>query len=63
MARFTPIDEDLIKRLPLPMAQVCRRAQNAKSAIEQHQAAFYFWEIALKLLSALGCRDRQAGSE
>src|SRR5262245_8349927 len=46
------VDEDLIKRLPLPLAQICRRAQNAKSALEQHQAAYYFWEVSLKLLAS-----------
>src|SRR5579864_1425569 len=46
------LDEDLIKRLPLPLAQICRRALNAKSALERHQAAYYCWEIALKLLAS-----------
>jgi eukaryotic-like serine/threonine-protein kinase len=46
------LDEDLIKRLPLPLAQICRRALNAKSALERHQAAYYCWEISLKLLAS-----------
>src|ERR1700682_1579143 len=46
------VDEDLLRRFPLPLAQVCRRAQNAKNHLERHQAAYYCWEIALKLLAA-----------
>src|SRR4051812_30262870 len=46
------IDEELIRRLPLPLAQLYRRAYNAKTPLERHQAAYYTWEAALKLL---GC--------
>ena len=45
-------DEDLLRRLPLPLAQLYRRAHNAKSALESHLAAFYLWEAGLKLLAA-----------
>ena len=38
------LDDDLIHRLPLPLAQLYRRAHNAKSALERHQTAFYLWE-------------------
>jgi serine/threonine protein kinase len=51
--RGTPTsDDDLVRRLPLPLAQLYRRARNAKTAREQHLAAFYLWEAAVKLL---GC--------
>jgi serine/threonine protein kinase len=43
-------DEDLLGRLPLPLAQLARRAHNAKAAADRHYAAFYLWEAALKLL-------------
>jgi hypothetical protein len=43
---------DLLARLPLPLAQLYRRAHNAKTALERHLSAFYLWEAALKLL---GC--------
>src|SRR5437868_1750884 len=46
-------DEDLIRRLPLPLAQLYRRAHNAKTPLEQHLTAFYLWEASLKLLGAL----------
>ena len=46
-------DETLIARLPLPLAQLYRRAHNAKSALERHQAAFYLWEAGLKLLGTV----------
>src|SRR5881392_2340808 len=45
-------NEDLIRRLPLPLAQLYRRARNAKTPLERHLTAFYLWEAALKLLSA-----------
>ena len=45
-------DEGLLQRLPLPLAQLYRRARNAKSSLERHLAAFYLWEAALKLLGA-----------
>jgi hypothetical protein len=35
------IDEDLVQRLPLPLAQLYRRAHNAKTPLEQHLTAFY----------------------
>lgn len=47
------IDEETARRLPLPLAQACRRAQNAKTALERHHAAFYVWEAALKLLGSI----------
>jgi serine/threonine protein kinase len=45
-------DEALVARLPLPMAQLYRRAYNAQASLERHLAAFYLWEASLKLL---GC--------
>ncbi len=52
-----PFDEELARRLPLPLAQLYRRAHNAKSPQERHHAAYYLWEAALKLLGscAVGC--------
>ncbi|MGH7174323.1 MAG: hypothetical protein ACRELG_28995 [Gemmataceae bacterium] len=46
------LDEQRVQRLPLPLAQLYRRAHNAKSAQERHHAAYFLWEAALKLL---GC--------
>jgi hypothetical protein len=40
-------------RVLLPLAQVYRRAVNAKSARDRHDAAYYLWEAALKLLGAM----------
>ncbi len=45
-------DETLGRRLPLPLAQLYRRAHNAKSALERHQTAYYLWETSLKLLAS-----------
>jgi WD40 repeat protein/serine/threonine protein kinase len=44
-------DEALAQRLPLPLAQLYRRAHNAKTPLERHLTAFYLWEAALKLLA------------
>jgi hypothetical protein len=46
-------DEDLIRRLPLPMAQLYRRACNAKTALDRHHNAYYLAEATLKLAAAL----------
>jgi WD40 repeat protein/serine/threonine protein kinase len=47
-----PFDDSLVQRLPLSLAQLYRRAHNAKTARDRHLTAFYLWEAALKLL---GC--------
>ena len=43
-------DDDLARRLPLPLAQLYRRAHNAKTPLDRHHAAYCLWEAALKLL-------------
>jgi WD40 repeat protein/serine/threonine protein kinase len=48
-----PLDETLVQRLPLPLAQLYRRSHNAKTPLERHQAAYYLWEAALKLLGSV----------
>jgi len=48
-----PIDEELLRRLPLPLAQLYRHAHNAKTPQERHLAAFYLWEASLKLLGSI----------
>jgi WD40 repeat protein/serine/threonine protein kinase len=45
-------NEDLLRRLPLPVAQLYRRAHNAKAALERHLTALYLWEASLKLLAS-----------
>lgn len=47
------LDEGLFGRLPLPLAQLYRRAHNAKAVTERHHAAYYLWEASLKLLSSV----------
>jgi hypothetical protein len=46
-------DENLVSRLPLPLAQLYRRALNAREPFERHQVAYYLWEAALKLLGSV----------
>jgi hypothetical protein len=45
-------DEDLVRRPPLPLARLYRRAQNAKSPFDRHQAAYFLCEAALRLLAS-----------
>src|SRR5262249_9712105 len=46
-------DEALAQRLPLPLAEVFRRACFAKGARDRHDTAYYFWEAGLKLLGSV----------
>ena len=48
----SPPDEALAQRLSLPLAQLYRRAHNAKTARDRHLTAFYLWHAALKLLAS-----------
>jgi predicted Ser/Thr protein kinase len=43
---------ELLQTLPLPLAQLLRRALNGKSAAERHHGAFYLAECTLKIASA-----------
>ncbi len=53
MAEIVSLDEDFVQQLPLPLAQLCRRTLNAHTPHERHQAAFYLWEAALKLVGSV----------
>src|SRR5947209_15880331 len=46
-------DEALLRRLPLPLAKLYRHAANAKAPLDRHQAAYFLWEAALKLLGSV----------
>ena len=46
-------DEELVRRLPLPLAKLYLRAHNAKTPYDRHQAAYFLWEAALKLLGSV----------
>jgi WD40 repeat protein/serine/threonine protein kinase/tetratricopeptide (TPR) repeat protein len=48
----TAFDDELARRLPLPLAQLYRRAHNAKGPRDRHDTAYCLWEAALKLLGA-----------
>src|ERR1700736_559720 len=56
-------DETLVQRLPLPLAQLYRRAHNAKTALERHNTAFFLWEASLKLLGAVAVIEYAERSE
>jgi WD40 repeat protein/serine/threonine protein kinase len=45
--------ESSASRLPLPLAQLYRRACNAKDVRERHNAAYYLWEASVKLLGSV----------
>src|SRR5712692_2914657 len=53
MRHYPAPDEGLVQRLPLPLAQIYRRAHNAKTALERHLTAFSLWEASLKLLASV----------
>src|SRR5262249_23251770 len=44
--------DEVLAKLPLPLAQLAGRAHNAKNPMERHYAAFYLWEATLKLLAS-----------
>src|SRR5690348_14545731 len=56
-------DEQLLQRLPLPLVQLCRRSQNAKTPLERHLTAYYLWEASLKLLGAAAVVEYAEGNE
>ncbi len=51
--RTCTADENLVRRLPLPLGQLYRRAHNAKTPLERHHTAYYIWEAGLKLLGSI----------
>jgi hypothetical protein len=53
MSPTPAFDDDLLGRLPLPLAQLYRRARNAKTPQDRHHHAFYLAESALKLAASL----------
>jgi hypothetical protein len=52
MAPQSTSPDGLIARLPLPLAQLFRRAHNAIAPLERFHAAYYTWEAGLKLLAS-----------
>ena len=46
-------DEDLVGLIPLPLAQLYRRAHNGPTPQERHHHAFYLAEATLKLAASL----------
>jgi len=48
-----PCDEALVPRLPLPLAQLYRRAHNAHRAKDRKETAYCLWEAAIKLLGSV----------
>jgi serine/threonine protein kinase len=53
MASELNLDAELVRRLPLPMARLYRRAYNAGTPFERQLCAFYLWEAALKILGTV----------
>ena len=46
-------DEDLLLRLPLPLAQLYRRTLNAKTIRARHLVAYHLWDAGIRLLGAV----------
>ncbi len=59
----TAPDENLVQRLPLPLAQLYRRAHNARTALERHLTAFYLWEAGLKFLGSVAVVTYAEGAD
>jgi WD40 repeat protein/serine/threonine protein kinase len=59
------LDKALVERLPLPLAQIYRRAHNAWDVRLRHDNACYLWEAALKLLgsAAIAAYAEQGGHD
>ncbi len=53
MSGYLTPDEELVRRLPLPLAQLHRRAHDAKTPLERVLVAYYLWEASLKLLGSV----------
>ncbi len=51
------VDESLVQSLPLPLAKLVRRAQNAKTPLDRHQAAYYLWECSVKLCAVVAIAE------
>jgi WD40 repeat protein/serine/threonine protein kinase len=55
------LDESLVARLPLPLAQLYRRAHEVTLPLERHLVAFYLWEATLKLVASVAVVEYAAG--
>jgi serine/threonine protein kinase len=52
MCGGSTFDDELVRRLPHPLAQLYRRAHNTKNPLDRHLTAFDLWEASLKLLGS-----------
>src|ERR1051326_7869322 len=57
------LNEALLQRMPLPLAQLTRRSANAKTARDQLDAAYCLWEAGLKLLASVALVEYADRSE
>ena len=57
MQAISPGDAGLVHRLPLPLAQLLPPGSQRPETLKRHQAAYYLWEAALKLLGAVAVVD------
>jgi eukaryotic-like serine/threonine-protein kinase len=57
MSEPQSVDESLVQSLPLPLAKLVRRARNAKTPLDRHQAAYYLWECTLKLCAVVAIAE------
>ena len=58
--RRPPSDDTLASASVIAARATARSAQNAKSPLERHLSAFYFWEAGLKLLGSAAIVDYAA---
>jgi hypothetical protein len=53
MFELADVDDAIVKRLPLPLAQCVRRAIDGKNALDRALGAYFIWEAGLKLLGVV----------
>lgn len=69
MVRPFDAEEDLVRRLPLPLAELYREAHNAGTDERRHHLAYYLWEATLRLIGSaalveyLWCGEEQPDIE
>lgn len=63
MKAAAPSDGAMIQRLPLPLAQLYRDAQNAFDPLALHQTGYYLWETTVRLLAVVALVDYSRSSE
>ncbi len=63
MPRILTPDPDLLRSLPLPLAQLYEEGCYAKGPRDRHDQAYYLWELGLKLLAMVAITETRDSAE